>query len=122
MSSDDFESNETNNENISVKKSTFNGLIIGIIAITGIAMFFAGSHTLNSDSDQVSQEELQDAISKLELKILQNQLPTTQPTAPVKISADNDPIIGNPDAKISIIEFSDFQCHFVQGSTSKHFL
>jgi len=39
MSSDDFESNETNNENISVKKSTFNGLIIGIIAITGLQCF-----------------------------------------------------------------------------------
>ena len=112
MSFGGIESNETNNENISVKKSTFNGLIIGLIAITGIAMFFAGSYALNSDLDQVSQEELQDAISKLELKILQNQLPTTQPTSPVKISADNDPIIGNPDAKISIIEFSDFQCPF----------
>jgi len=111
MSSDDFESNDSK-EKISVKKSTFNGLIIGIIAITGIAMFFAGSYALNIDSDQVTQEELQDAISKLELKILQNQLPTTQPTPPIKISADNDPIIGNPDAKISIIEFSDFQCPF----------
>ena len=112
MSSEDFESNETNDGNISVKKSTFNGLIIGLIAITGIAMFFAGSYALNSDSDKISQEELQDAISKLELKILQNQLPSTQPIDPVKISADNDPIIGNPDAKISIIEFSDFQCPF----------
>jgi len=112
MSSDDFESNEISKEKISVKKSTFNVLIIGIIVITGIAMFFAGSYALNTDSDQVTQEELQDAISKLELKILQNQLPTTQPTPPIKISADNDPIIGNPDAKISIIEFSDFQCPF----------
>jgi len=75
-------------------------------------MFFAGSYALNSDSDKISQDELKDTISKLELKILQNQLPTTQPTDPVRISIDNDPIIGNPNAKISIIEFSDFQCPF----------
>jgi len=112
MSSEDFESIKTSDINISVKKWTINRLIIGLIIITGIAMFFTGSYALNSDSDKISQEELKDVISKLELKILQNQLPTTQPTSPVKISADNDPIIGNPDAKISIIEFSDFQCPF----------
>lgn len=40
------------------------------------------------------------------------QLQTEQPKPIVKISIDDDPIIGNPDAAISIIEFSDFQCPF----------
>jgi len=112
IKSDETEFNEINNGKISIKKSTFNGLIISVIGIAIIATFFAGVYVSNFDSNQVSEEELQETISKLELKLLQNQLPTGQPTPIVKISADNDPVIGDPNAPISIIEFSDFQCPF----------
>ena len=95
-----------------IKRSTFNSLIISIIIITGIAAFFAGSFVSNLSSEQISQKELDNAIAELELKILEKQLPTKQPSIPLEISADNDPVIGNPDAPITIIEFSDFQCPF----------
>ena len=112
MSSEDSEINQNNNEKISIKKSTFNRMLIVVIILVGVASFFAGSYTSNWNSNQISAEDLDESIAKLELKLLQNQLPTKQVIEPVRISIDNDPIIGNPDAPITIVEFSDFQCPF----------
>jgi protein-disulfide isomerase len=111
MTSENFEEFPKKNEKI-IKKTTFNGLIIIIIITIGIAAFFAGSYTTNLNSDEILQEEFKNEIAKLELKIIEKQLPMEQPSIPIKISIDNDPIIGNTNAPITIIEFSDFQCPF----------
>lgn len=37
---------------------------------------------------------------------------TTQPAAPIDVSADDDAVKGDPDAPVEIVEFSDFQCPY----------
>ena len=96
------------------------GLWIGLIVAVGLAAFFAGTYVMNYNSDVITSQELVDSLAAMEDRIMNQPQPTMPsqqggnmvPSAPVVISIDNDPIIGDPAAPITIIEFSDFQCPF----------
>ena len=103
---------ETPTYEIQNKNSTPKGMIVALVAVVAVAAFFAGAYFSNLDSDVLTKSELEEVISKLESKMAITQQAESQPSQPVKISLDNDPIRGDPNAPITILEFSDFQCPF----------
>lgn len=97
-------------ERITIKKSTYKTLIIGITLSLIVVAFFSG-YTLGSQTVQplVIQENPQAKPSTPQ----PTQAPPTEEKR-VFISLSDDPVKGNPNAPVTMVEFSDFQCPFCE--------
>jgi len=107
-------------EKITIKKSTYNNMLKGMVAVIAIATFLGGYAigSMGDNSNSLSTDEIKEMISEIEVKaptaIPQPTQAPSQPSAPqiFQVSFDGEPFKGNPDAPVTVVEFSDFQCPF----------
>jgi len=96
-------------ELISIKKSTYNKLIVGLMVAIGIAAFLGG-FGVGFESAVTSENVIQDSGVKTSANQPQSQ--TQSSSGIIAVSLDDDPVKGDPNAPIIMIEFSDYQCPF----------
>lgn len=108
--SEDFSNDKLDkNSEITVKKSTFNKLLIGIIGVA-IVSAFLGGYVVGSETVEPEKIIINEAKSNPEIKPSSGNQ-QSQPSI-ILVSLDDDPVKGNPNAPITIVEFSDYQCPF----------
>lgn len=89
-------------ETVVINKSTYNKLL-GAVIVLLIAFSFAGGYILGGSGKVITTAAV--------VAPQNNNLPA-QPPAIVDVKTDTAYLLGNKDAKVKIVEFSDFQCPF----------
>jgi len=105
----EFIEDKKQDEQITINKSMYNRLMITIISVA-IVSAFLGGYVVGGETAEPKEVIIRETVQNSQAK------QTTQeqfgPQIIRNISIDDDPMKGNPNASITIVEFSDFQCPF----------
>lgn len=89
-------------------KKTNNNLIIAILVagvlIAGGLVYLGQQMNGGGDLDAQIEQGIQDFVAK--------QQGGGEPAAPVNVRVDDDAVLGDPKAPVTIVEFSDYECPF----------
>ena len=95
-------------QEITIKKSTYNQILVGIVVLA-VAFSFATGYMLGGSGSITGN-----VVAQQQPQPVAQQQPQQQQPSRVQVSVDDDPVIGSANAPLTIIEFSDYQCPFCQ--------